>query len=271
VSNRYEILPFGTGEEEAASVGRPLTLTVTCSPRHGVDHTVDVASRIARAGHRVIPHIAARAIRDVEQLDALLERLAAKEIGEVFLVAGDSAEPAGPFDSAVELLPLLARHPQRPRRIGVAAYPEGHPLIDSRTLRASLEHKAKLADYMVTQICFDPQTLMKWIEDTRADGIALPVYIGLPGDVDRRRLLEVSMRVGVGTSIGFLRKQRGIGRLLGRPHHAAEHLYEAFAPLVGAPRLGIAGLHFFTFNRLTATLDLEAGLDGGAGRLAADA
>jgi methylenetetrahydrofolate reductase (NADPH) len=203
MSSRYEILPFGSAEAEAASAGRPLAITVTCSPRHGVDHTLDVAARMAQLGHQVVPHIAARTIRDIEHLDALLERLAATDIGDVFLIAGDSTEPTGPFDSAVELLPLLARHPQRPRRIGVAAYPEGHPLIDPRTLRQSLERKAQLADYIVTQMCFDSEAVTKWLLATRADGVALPVYVGLPGDVDRRRLLEVSMRVGVGTSIGF--------------------------------------------------------------------
>ena len=62
-----------------------------------------------------------------------------------------------------------------------------------------------------------------------------PCYVGLPGDVDRRRLIEVSMRVGVGASLGFLRKQRGIRHLLGRPHHAAEHLHKPSRRWLGQP------------------------------------
>jgi methylenetetrahydrofolate reductase (NADPH) len=268
MSSRYELLPFGAAEDEVASAPRPLTITVTCSPRHGVDRTVDVATRIAALGHRAIPHIAARTIRDHRHLDDVLARLAATGLDDVFIVAGDSPEPAGPFPSAVDVLPRLAAHPSRPRRVGIAAYPEGHPLIDPGTLEDALDRKASMADYLVTQMCFDPQTLMRWIAATRVRGIGLPVYVGLPGDVDRRRLLEVSMRVGVGTSIAFLRKQRGIRQLLGRPHHAAEHLYEAFAPLVGDLHLNVAGLHYFTFNRLQATLDWEAALD--ARRLAGE-
>jgi methylenetetrahydrofolate reductase (NADPH) len=197
-------------------------------------------------------------IRDAGHLDAALRRLADSGVDDVFVIAGDSHEPCGPYASAVELLPVVASHSHRPERIGIAAYPEGHPLIDGRTLDEALSHKARLADYMVTQLCFDSEALLDWIERTRRAGIDLPLYVGLPGVVDRRRLLEISVRAGVGTSIAFLRKQRGIGRLLGRPEHAVEYLHKRIAPRVGDAELGIAGLHFFTFNRLAATLAWEA-------------
>ena len=252
--NRYEILPFGSAETEVQAAPRPLTITVTCSPRHGVDHTVDVAARIAGMGHRAVVHLAARMIRDSGHLDAVLRRLAANEIDDVFLIAGDAAEPEGPYASSGELLPNLAGHSHRPRRIGIAAYPEGHPLIDEQTLAEVLRLKAEMADYAVTQLCFDVRALSDWIVSTREAGTYLPVYVGLPGAIDRRRLLEVSVRVGVGTSIAFLRKQRGIRQLMGRPEHAAHHVYRAFSPLIGDVQLGVAGLHFFTFNRLAETL-----------------
>jgi methylenetetrahydrofolate reductase (NADPH) len=254
---RYEILPFGSVHAEVDAAPRPLVLTVTCSPRHGVDHTVDVATRIAAQGHEAVVHLAARAIRDGDHLDVVLQRLAENGLDDVFVVAGDGQE-AGPYASAVELLPVMAAHVHRPRRIGIAAYPEGHPLIDPVTLAAALRRKAHIADYMVTQLCFDPAVLSRWVEDTRAAGIGVPMYVGVPGAVDRRRLLDVSMRVGVGASVAFVRKQRGIRQLLGRPAQAADRLHEAFAPLVGDADLGIAGLHFFTFNRLEATLAWEA-------------
>jgi methylenetetrahydrofolate reductase (NADPH) len=258
MSSRYEILPFGSPEAELEGAGDPLTVTVTCSPRHGIDHTIDWAVRIAARGHRAVVHLAARAIRDAQHLDALLGRLADHGLDDVFVIAGDGAQPAGAYASAVELLPILAAHERRPRHIGIGAYPEGHPLIDDATLREALRSKAEQADYMVTQLCFDPDSLLSWLEETRDAGIDLPLYAGLPGAVDRRRLLEVSMRIGVGTSIAFLRKQRGIRHLLARREDATERLHRALAPLVGDPRLGIAGLHFFTFNRLQATFAWEA-------------
>jgi methylenetetrahydrofolate reductase (NADPH) len=245
---RYEVLPFPRAESEAAEAPRPLTLTVTCSPQQGVDPALDVACRLRRLGHVVVLHLAARMVRGPGHLDRLLERMAAGGIADVFLVGGDAPAPQGPYPSGAALLDRLREHPLAPRTIGVPAYPEGHPLVDAPTLAGALRDKAPLADYMVTQICFDADALRRWLEETRAAGVDLPLYAGLPGAVDRRRLLEVSMRVGVGASIRFIRKQRGVRRLFGRPVDAAGELAAALAPLDG-----VAGLHFFTFNRLVAT------------------
>jgi methylenetetrahydrofolate reductase (NADPH) len=253
-STRFEILPFGSVEDEARAQPAPLVISVTCSPRHGVDQTVDVVERIAAIGHQPVPHLAARMIRYRGHIEELLERLAACGVDDVFVIAGDGQEPVGEFASAVELLPIISAHRLRPRRVGIGAYPEGHPLIDPLELENALAFKASLADYMVTQMCFDPDALLGWIEATRTRGIELPAYIGIPGTVDRRKLVEISVRVGVGTSITFLRKQQGIKRLLGRPEQAGEHLHDVVAPLIGDPGLGIAVIHYYTFNRLAATV-----------------
>jgi methylenetetrahydrofolate reductase (NADPH) len=256
MSNRYELLPFSSGDAEVAALERPLVLTMTCSPRQGIDHTVDVACGFAKLGHTLVVHLGARTIRDSQHLDNVLVRLAGSGIDDLFVIGGDG-EPVGPFTSAIELLPVIAAHKRRPSRLGIGAYPEGHPAIEPVVLDAALREKAELADYMTTQMCFDPKALVGWIHATRAAGIELPLYVGLPGPVDRRRLLEVSMRVGVGSSIRFLRKQPTIRELLGRSRHAADHLMNVIAPLVCDPELGIAGLHFFTFNRLGATVAWE--------------
>lgn len=266
MADRYEIMPLGTAEQEAAAQPGPLVLTVTCSPRHGLDHTVDVAERVAALGHRAVVHLAARAVRDAAHLDALLGRIAAAGMDDVFVIAGDGAAPAGPYASAVDLLPVVAAHRDRPARLGVGAYPEGHPLIAPALLDDALRAKAPHADYLVTQLCFDPAALSRWLGETRAAGLELPVYVGVPGAVDRRRLLEISLRVGVGASVAYLRKQRGVRRLLGRGADAATELHDAFAPLVGADESGVAGLHYFTFNNLAATVAWDARRRAASGR-----
>ncbi len=246
---RYEVLPFPRAEQEAAEVGRPLTLTVTCSPRHGVDAALDVAARLRTLGHRVVPHLAARMVRDDRHLDRILTRLSDLNVHDVFLVGGDAPAPAGPFDSGEQLLPLLRAHPLAPRSIGVPAYPEGHPTIPDGVLQRSLAAKARWADYMVTQICFDPSVLLAWLARTREAGIGLPLYAGVPGPIDRRRLLEVSLRVGVGASVRTLRRQRGMRRLMGRAEPPTDALLAALDPQLGG-ELGVHGYHVFTFNDL---------------------
>jgi methylenetetrahydrofolate reductase (NADPH) len=250
---RFEVLPLGRGEEEARRLPEPAWLTVTCSPRHGPDRTVEVAKRLRALGHDVTPHIAARMVRDRDHVNRLLDEIADAGMPDVFVIGGDVAEVAGRYSSAGDLLPHVVDHPRRPRTIGIAAYPEGHPLIDDRTLAMALEQKSRLATYMVTQMCFDPGVLLGWLRDARASGLTLPAMIGMPGVVDRRRLFEMSMRIGVGTSLNFLRKQHGIRRLLGRPRSTGDELYDALAPAAGDPELLIDGFHFYTFNQLVDT------------------
>jgi methylenetetrahydrofolate reductase (NADH) len=251
--SRFEVLPLGRSEEEAAQLGAPVRLTVTCSPRHGPDRSVEVARRLGALGHAVTVHVAARMVRDRSHVDRLLAAMADAGVEDVLLIGGDATPPHGAYSSAVELLPVIAEHPRRPAEIGIAGYPEGHPLIDPGTLAEVLEQKSRLATYITTQLCFDPETLLAWVRDTRERGVSLPILVGTPGVVDRRRLLEVSMRIGVGPSLAFVRKQRGLRRLFGSPARTADRLYEALAPRLGDRELNIAGLHFYTFNQLVDT------------------
>lgn len=256
--DRFEVLPLGKSEEQAAQLPTPVRLTVTCSPKHGPDHSVDVAARLHALGHAVTVHLAARMVRDRAHVDALLAGMRAAGADDLFLIGGDADPAAGAYASAVELLSIIAEHPDRPATIGIAGYPEGHPLIDDDALRAALDEKSRLADYVATQLCFDPQALRRWIAAERARGLTLPVLIGMPGTVSAARLVEMSARIGVGPSMAFLRKQRGLGTLLGLfRRSASDRLYDALAADAGDARLGIAGFHYFTFNQLLATYEWQ--------------
>jgi methylenetetrahydrofolate reductase (NADPH) len=160
---------------------------------------------------------------------------------------------------------VIAEHPQRPRTIGIAGYPEGHPLISDEELDQALLEKSALADYVTTQMCFDPDAVRGWISRQRERGIELPVLIGMAGKVSRTRLLELSVRIGVGPSLKFVRKQRGLRRLLARGS-TADKLYDALAPTLDDPKLNIAGFHFFTFNHLIETWQWQLEKQGQTGR-----
>jgi methylenetetrahydrofolate reductase (NADPH) len=86
----------------------------------------------------------------------------------------------------------------------------------------------------------------------REQGMELPIVIGMPGKVARRKLLTMSARIGVGPSLDFLRKQKGLRSLLSR-RSTADRLYEGIAPLLDDPELALAGLQYFTFNELLQT------------------
>jgi methylenetetrahydrofolate reductase (NADPH) len=255
--SRFEVLPLGRTEAEAARLPQPVRLTVTSSPKHGPDESVEVAKGLCALGHAVTVHLAARMVRDRAHLDTLLAEMAEMGMDDVFLIAGDATPPQGPYSSAVDLLPVISEHPQRPETIGIGGYPEGHPLIDPGTLADALEQKSKLANYITTQLCFDPEAVLAWIEDTRERGVTLPVLVGVPGVVDRRRLLEISMRIGVGPSLAFVRKQRGLRNLFGRSAVSPDRIYDAIAPRLDDSRLNIVGFHYYTFNQLVDTWNWE--------------
>ncbi len=241
MSARFEVMPFPRAVEEAARLPEPVRLTVTCSPRHGPDESVEIGTRLRQLGHSVTIHLAARMVRDRGHLDSLLGQMADAGIDDAFVIGGDATPPVGPYSSAVELVPIVHDHPQRPQTLGIAGYPEGHPLIAGDELRRAFTAKAPLADYVTTQLCFDPAAILRF-----AEGVELPVIVGLPGLVDPRRLLEISIRVGVGPSLGYLRKQRGLRNLLRLSGASADRLYDALAPHMDA-------FHFFTFNQLLDT------------------
>jgi methylenetetrahydrofolate reductase (NADPH) len=184
----------------------PAHLTITCSPRHGLDATVAFAEALAGGSHVVVPHLAARRVRSRAHLGEVLSRLAAAGIDEAVVVGGDGDAPEGPYATALELLRAIHDLPNPPSAT-IAAYPEGHPMVSSEDLSEALQAKQTYAGLMTTQMCFSVDALMNWLRQAREYGIDLPAIIGVPGRVDRQKLLAMSLRIGVGASARLLRKQ----------------------------------------------------------------
>lgn len=253
---RYEVLPLSGALAEARALPAGSVITVTCSPRHGIERTLEYAQTLAGLGYHVVPHIAARLVEDRAALQRISERLAAQRIDEVFIVGGDTPQPRGTYADGLALLEDLVRLTLRPSRIGIPAYPEGHPAIDDARLHEDLRTKSVLADYAVTQLCFDAGAVLAWLERERQAGFALPVYAGLPGVVERRKLLALGLRLGLGPSLRLIRHQTGLlGAALGNPHFQADEILPCLAPALADPRADLAGIHLFTFNRIAATRD----------------
>ena len=248
---RYEVIPLRGALEAARQLPSGSTVTVTSSPTKGMEATVELAMRLRVEGYHAVPHISARLIRDRAQLDELLEQLAECDIDEVFVVGGDSPQQAGEFGDAMSALKVIRQHPHRPERIGIAGYPERHALIPDGATIEALDTKAPYADYIVSQICYDANTISSWVKSLRARGVSLPVYIGAPGAVDMAKLLRISMKIGLGDSMRYLRKQHGVGKLV--TGYTPTGLVHELAPAMADPEYNIAGWHLFTFNEVAKT------------------
>ena len=255
---RFELMPFESFDDEIRHLPDGATIAVTTSPQLGIDATVDRTEDAAAMGYDVVPHIAARYIEDRNQLEEIAGRLDAAGITDIFVPGGDREEPAGEFESAYELLEALEETPYSFEEVGITGYPEGHDFIDEGTLAESMEKKAPYATYIVTQLCYDPETVLEWIEGIRDRGIELPVEIGIPGVMNYQRLMSISQKVGVGDSIRFLRKTTGVlgfvKQLVGsRGTYKPDELIDGLAPYVGDPEYGIRGVHIYTFNQTPDT------------------
>ena len=251
---RYEVIPVDGIEEKVAALPWGATVTVTASPRHGVERTIAVSARLAGRGYQVVPHLAARMIADRGQLERIVAHLEDAGIREAFVVGGDASPPAGGYADAGDLLDELGRLPHSLARIGVGGYPEGHPLISDADLLEALRRKQRHADYIATQLCFDAEALARWVRAIRAAGIELPVVVGLPGVVERRKLAEISLKTGVGASLRYLaRHGRQIAKLARARSFDPTPLALALAERAEEADLGIHGVHLFTFNQVAAT------------------
>jgi methylenetetrahydrofolate reductase (NADPH) len=250
---RFEILPLdGVEEQVHAHLGTEMRVTVTASPRKGLDATLDLSERLARAGYRVVPHLSARLVRDHVQLEEIVARLLDAGIRELFVPAGDATEP-GEFAGAADLLRAMGPLRDRFDEIGITGYPETHHLIsDEETIQAMFA-KAPMATCIISQICFDTSVIAWWIAEVRRRGTSLPIWIGMPGSVDYAKLVRISMKIGLGESARFLRLHSNwVSRLLTR-QFKPDPLLRGLAPTLADPAANVAGFHLYTFNEVART------------------
>jgi methylenetetrahydrofolate reductase (NADH) len=255
VRPRYEVFPAeGIEDEVTQHVPRSVKVTVTSSPSRGLDATLNLTERLAQLGYGVVPHLAARLIADEAHLRRVVQRLDGAGVREAFVVAGDSKEPIGEFPDALALLRAITGTSHRLTELGIAGYPESHPLMgDEQAIRALLD-KAPLATYIVSQVCFDADAIVGWIARVRQRGVAPPILLGVPGIVERRRLLRIATTIGVGESMGHLRKHWSwAARLITPGAYNPDRLIDGLRPCLVDQDAGVDGLHVYTFNALAKT------------------
>ena len=251
---RFELIPMEGAIERAALLPEGAKVTVTCSPTRGIESTLLLGETLLERGFRIVPHIAARLVADRAHLDEIVRRLDDLGVREIFVIGGDAKKPVGPFSSAVELLSAMADSGHDFEHVGIGGYPEGHPNIDDETLRQTLLDKRPFATYVVSQMCFDPGAILNWVADIRRRGIGLPIYIGLPGVVERKKLLQISLKIGVGDSARFLTKYTQVlTRFLKPGGYSPDELVKNLAPFVEDQDYNLAGFHIYTFNQVEST------------------
>jgi methylenetetrahydrofolate reductase (NADPH) len=245
----FELIPLKTAMNQAAFLPRGATVSVTASPAKGIEATVALCEQLQAAGFRAVPHLSARMVRDRAHLVDLIAWLEGAGVDRAFVVGGDAKEP-GAYPDGLALLRGMADIGHPLSEIGIPAYPQGHPFIADGPILEALHAKAAFASYMTTQLCFDPGAIASWIAARRAEGLALPVHVGVPGGADPQKLLAISARIGVADTHRFLVKNiRFVTKLVrSGGFYRPDALLEGLAPHLADPSAGIVDLHMYTFN-----------------------
>jgi methylenetetrahydrofolate reductase (NADPH) len=133
-------------------------------------------------------------------------------------------------------------------------YPESHPKISDEMTIQAMYQKAPYATYIISQICFDPEVISDWARRVWSRGVRLPIRVGMPGYVNRQKLVRISASIGVGESARFLRKQRNwLLKMFLPGGYSPDRLIEGLKPGFADPESNIRGLHIYTFNEVKTT------------------
>ena len=254
----FELVPMKSIEDAIDALPPNADVSVTCSPAKGIAATQEYTERLLALGHRPTPHISARLVESPVHAKQIATWLREQQVREVFVIAGDASEPAGPYEGALPFMRDLLDADPGVARVGFTGYPDGHAFIDAAELveqvhaKQSLLADAGVDGWISTQMCFDADRIRQWLNDQRAAGITQPIRLGIPGVVDRTRLMTMGARLGVGTSLRYLSKNRStVMKLMAPGGYDPTDLVVALAP--DAVTLGIEALHSFTFNAVADT------------------
>jgi methylenetetrahydrofolate reductase (NADPH) len=228
---------------------------------------VTPAARLRRAGVLPVPHVGARHLESAAQLERFAARLAGEAgVDRVLIIGGDRAKPAGPYDSSLAVMQTGAFQKAGIFRMAIGGFPEGNPNISETALDEALAAKVNFARAsglqlsIVTQFCFNAEPIVAWLKRLRAQGIYIPVRVGLAGPARLLTLARYAVRCGIGNSLHVLTEHPSFAKLL--TEKGPEPIIRGISALAetgtndtSTLRLGIAGLHFYVFGGFNKTLD----------------
>jgi len=231
-----------------------------------IDDMVATATRLARDGFDVIPHFPARSIADTAMLHDWIARYQGEAgVRQALVLAGGIGTPRGVFHSSMQVLGTGAFDRAGFTHLHVAGHPEGNRDIDpdgsDRAVSDALRWKQAFRDRtdahiaLVTQFCFEAAPVIAWVDRLAAEGIDLPVHIGIAGPARLQTLIRFSIACGVGPSLRVLQKRaRDVTKLV-LPFEPTRVLTDLALHKAANPAFGVARVHLFPLGGIAAAAD----------------
>ncbi len=226
---------------------------------------IEAVKQLKAAGFLPVPHVPARFVRDEADLNARIKALAEAGTDTMLVLGGGAPEPIGKYDAAIQLMTTGVFQANGVKTLGIAGHPEGNPDItkvhgEAVLLKALKEKQAYIKSngldgFIATQFLFEAGPVAEWAKRLRAEGIDLPIYVGIPGPATIKTLVKYAAMCGVGNSARFIRKQAlNITKLLSV--NTPDDFVAGLAKLhYGQPELGVAGPHLYPFGGFDKLFD----------------
>jgi methylenetetrahydrofolate reductase (NADPH) len=252
IENFAEVLPANTRIYIAHIEGTPF------------DEMLTTAKKITNEGFIPMPHFPARIIEDKDMLESWLSQYSGEaNVQEALLIAGGSKEPAGVYDSSIQIIETELFDKYSFKRLHVAGHPEGNKDIDKDSTHTNVNKAlswkneyAKRTDAQIaiaTQFCFDSGAIIQWANSLIDMNIDLPVHIGIAGPAKLQTLIRYSIECGVGASMKVLQKRaKDITKLL-LPYEPTSVISELAEYKSQNPDFNIEQVHFFPLGGTKTT------------------
>ena len=252
IENFAEVLPVNTRIYIAHIEGTPF------------DEMLTTAKKITNEGFIPMPHFPARIIEDKDMLESWLSQYSGEaNVQEALLIAGGSKEPAGVYDSSIQIIETELFDKYSFKRLHVAGHPEGNKDIDKDSTHTNVNKAlswkneyAKRTDAQIaiaTQFCFDSEAIIQWANSLIDMNIDLPVHIGIAGPAKLQTLIRYSVECGVGASMKVLQKRaKDITKLL-LPYEPTSVISELAEYKSQNPDFNIEQVHFFPLGGTKTT------------------
>lgn len=169
----------------------PLFVDITYHPKT-VAQTLDLASKVNKySGVNAVMHLTCTDFNR-DQLKATLRKAREEGLMNILALRGDPYDPSKPWQkpvdglaSAEELVKLIREEHGDYFGIAVAGYPESHMgagcgSTEYHTDIKFLKRKVEAgADWVMTQLFFEPSFYKQYVTDCRAAGIHVPIIPGI--------------------------------------------------------------------------------------------
>lgn len=226
------------------------------------DDTANLVVQIQKdMGLTVISHLTCvGSTRD--ELMSILEKAAESYIENILALRGDL--PKGEtvwkhlengFDYAADFVSFIKKNYPH-ICIGVAGFPEGHPLTPNR-LKEIEYLKAKVdagADHIVTQLFFDNRDFYDFCERCELAGIHVPVIAGVMPITTRKGMIRLAeLAEGARFPAVLL---RSVARAENDEYFEEVGIHWAAEQLLDLVNNDVRGIHLYTLNRSRAILKI---------------